>query len=178
MGAILGGMSAASHPERPLAFRSAAALLFGALALAWPDRSIEAFATLLVGYWLADGLVGIAWAVRGRERGAMLWGGVASLGAAAFALWAPGLAPFSLLVALATWALLRGLIDLYDGTLRVGAARVEVGVVIAGVISIALAGYLLSRPSRGVLALAPSIGLFAIGIGAALAFAARALRRG
>lgn len=168
---------------KSLAFRGAAALIFGILALAWPSITLLSLVFLFAIYALMDGIMILAAVFRktpevaGRKGLLTLQGVVNILSGIVAVIW-PGITALILLSVIAAWALI-------TGALQIAAAiklRKEISnewlLGLAGLLSIAFGILLLISPGAGALAVVSIIGFYAILSGLlllALAFRIRKL---
>lgn len=149
-----------------LVVRGVAAILFGIMALALPTAGLFALVTLWGVYAIVDGIFAVMLAaVRGRAGGNWGWWlfeglvGIAA-GVATFA-W-PVVTAVVLLNVIAVWAILTGIAGI---SVAIWLRRVISGewlLATSGVLSIGLGVLLLARPEAGALAVVGFIGAYAI----------------
>ena len=161
--------------------RGLAALLFGALAFAWPGVSLTALVFLFGAYAFADGVFNVA-AAFGAPRGyknwwALLAEGLCGVAAGVLTFVWPGVTALALLYLIAAWAVVTGALEV--------AAAVRLRKVIAGEWLLALGGLLsvlfgvllAAWPATGALAVLWLIGAYAFAMGVVLTALAFRLRR-
>jgi len=155
-----------------LLLRGLAAVAFGALALVWPGPTIVVLVLLYGAYALVDGVLAIAAAISARGTGAptgwLVLIGVAGIAAGFATFFWPGITALVLLVLIAVWSILHGILEV------VGAIRLrreiegEWLLVLSGLLSVAFGILVLARPGAGALALVWLIGAYAILFGVLL----------
>jgi uncharacterized membrane protein HdeD (DUF308 family) len=159
-----------ARPWWVLAVRGVAAVVFGLLALALPGITLYMLVLLFGAYALIDGVLAIGSAIRsgGRHLWYLLAEGVVGIlaGIAAFA-W-PGLTAFVLLVIIAAWAIVTGLLEVISAVRLRNVIHHEWAWIISGVLSLLFGVLLLARPAEGALAVVWLIGLYAILFGLAM----------
>lgn len=155
----------ATTPRLPwtwLAIRGVVAILFGLLALFWPQVTILALALLFGAYALVDGvgmlLNAFRWDRTGAQRAAYVLGGILGVGAGVVTLFWPHITALVLVVMIGAWALVTGIVEI------LAAARFRGGwlLVLVGVLSLLAGILLLVRPDAGAIAIAQVIGIYAI----------------
>jgi uncharacterized membrane protein HdeD (DUF308 family) len=165
---------------RALALRGLVALLFGLVALFWPNLILTVLALLFGIYAVVDGAITFVPALRSPDRGPsrtlpLAEGAVGIIVGLVALLW-PGLSASGLVYVIAGWALLTGVLKML--TAIVLRAEVQNGWLLAGSGALsALFGILLAALARSdVPFLAPFIGGFAVIVGLALIVFAFRLR--
>ncbi|MCP2258445.1 Uncharacterized membrane protein HdeD, DUF308 family [Streptoalloteichus tenebrarius] len=166
--------------------RGVAAILFGVLALVWPGVTLLALVLLWGVFALVDGVVALSMVatdrgVPGVDR--WTWGllGVLGLLAGLAALVWPGITALALLLVIAAWAVVVGVLQIVGAVRLRRVIRNEWLLGIAGALSVLLGVLLFVQPGAGALALVTVIGVFAILWGVALVVLGlrlRALTRG
>jgi uncharacterized membrane protein HdeD (DUF308 family) len=153
-----------------LALRGTLAILFGVIALLWPEPTLRVLVYLFGVYALADGLVSMAHALIGQPQRRGWWlplleglAGVA-VGIAVF-VW-PLLTAVLLLAFIAVRAVILGTLDILFA-LKWRQEAVGLGLLIlGGAVSAAFGLFVLLRPGAGALALLWLVALYAIVVGA------------
>jgi uncharacterized membrane protein HdeD (DUF308 family) len=152
-----------------LLIRGLAAIAFGILAFMWPGISLLALVVLYGAYALIDGVAALALAFTSGRGGAPWWGmvlvGVAGIAAAVVTFLWPGITAFALLMIIAAWSIVRGIMEIVAAIRLRQVLRHEWLLALAGAISIAWGLLLVARPAAGALALVWVIGAFAIAFG-------------
>lgn len=152
-----------------VAFRGAAALLFGFVALIWPRPALAVLVMLFAAYALADGVSALAaaWKAAGRHRawGGLLVEGIAGilLGLVAFLM--PAAALKSLIYLIAAWALLTGLFGIVAAVQLRRVLHNEWMLVLAGAGSLLLGLVLIPWPEGSAIGLVLVVGIYAICFG-------------
>jgi uncharacterized membrane protein HdeD (DUF308 family) len=163
-----------------LALRGTAALVFGVLAVLWPGMTLTGLVWIFAAYMLIDGVFALAAGLSTAQLGARWWPlaleGVLDLAAGAVAFLWPRIALVTFLYIAAVWAILTGIV-LLAVALRLQRAEGEPLFLLGGLLSLGLGIVVLVWPMAGALALAWSIGAYAILFGAVMLAVALRLRR-
>jgi uncharacterized membrane protein HdeD (DUF308 family) len=145
------------------------AIIFGVLTFMWPGLTMVTLVLLYGAFALTDGVFAIAAAIKGGTPAPRWWlavVGIIGIGAGLFTLMAPGLTGIVLLMFIAVWAIVTGVMEIV-GAIRL---REEIGdewfLIASGVLSVLFGFLLLARPGTGALSLVLVIGAFAIFFGA------------
>lgn len=153
-------------------------LVFGAMAVFWPEITLLALVILFGAYAVVDGVTAIVMgARRSSGRGILLFMGVLGVVAGLIALFWPGISALALLYLIAIWAIVIGVGSIVSGF---GLSRDAGGrwlFVISGLAGVVLGIFLLVQPEKGAVALVVTIGFFAIIWGFFTVFTAVRLRR-
>ena len=161
--------------------RGIAAVLFGIGAFAWPGLTVAVLVMLFGAYALVDGVVGVVDSIRYRDRianwGLWLLEGVLGIVVGALTLLMPGVTAFVLLMFIAGWAIIGGVLRIVAAIQLRKQIEGEWLLVLSGVLSIMFGGLLVLLPSAGILSLAWLIGFWAVLFGAVLIALAFRLRR-
>ena len=156
-----------------LVVRGVIAIVFGLLAFVAPQAFGIAMLVALFAVWaLVDGVGSLLAGIRTRGQDRSWWieilEGVVSVAAGLVALLLPGFAAEILVLLIAVWSIVTGVIEV---GLAIRLRRVlegEVWLALAGVASILFGGLILLFPAAGALSLVWLIGSFAIAFGAFL----------
>jgi len=161
-----------------LLVRGVVGVVFGVVAMAWPDETVVVLVVLWGCWALLDGVVtiGSAGALRGsRAMAPVIIVGALSVVAAFFALTRPGLAATSLTWFLGVWLVIRGISEI------VGALGVSGGgrwvLVLSGVVDGILGVLFMTNPGQAVLSIATVLGVFALVWGLIIVAVALVVRR-
>ena len=162
--------------------RGALAVVFGVIALIWPDITLHALVLLYGFYALVDGLLALAALLLGGSlvsgrRGWLVVEGVAGIAAGVIAFLWPGITALVLLYLIAAWAIATGVLEVAVAIWLRRELRGEWLLALGGVVSVAFGVFLVVRPGDGAVAVVWLIGLFAILFGAALIGLGLRLRR-
>jgi uncharacterized membrane protein HdeD (DUF308 family) len=163
-----------------LALRGLAALLFGILALVWPDLTLWALVILFGAYVLVDGLFALAAAFRGEGRDRRGWlavEGVAGVLAGIITFVWPDITALALLFLIAAWALVTGVMKIAMAIQLRHEISNEWMLWLSGLVSIAFAVVLVITPGAGALVITWLIGWFAVVLAIVLFVVAWRLRR-
>jgi uncharacterized membrane protein HdeD (DUF308 family) len=184
---------ASSHPASPAAgdllhaladtwwlllLRGIAGIVFGVLAFAWPGLTLLTLIFLWGAYAIIDGVFSLWGAISGRggTMGPRWWlaiVGIAGVLAGALAFAMPGVTALVLLLFIATWAIVTGLMQI------IGAIRLRKEIegewllILSGALSVLFGIILIVQPGAGALAVVWLIGATAVVMGilyVALAF--------
>jgi uncharacterized membrane protein HdeD (DUF308 family) len=165
-----------------VALRGVLAVVFGVIALIWPDITLRALVLLYGFYALVDGLLALAALlvggnlVRGR-RGWLVVEGVAGIAAGVIAFLWPGITALVLLYLIAAWAIATGVLEIAVAVWLRRELRGEWLLALGGVVSVVFGIFLIVRPGEGAIAVVWALGLFAILFGVALIGLGLRLRR-
>jgi uncharacterized membrane protein HdeD (DUF308 family) len=167
------------------AVRGAAAIVFGVLAIVWPERTLPVLIALFAAFALVDGASLLISLIRGdpdARRGGWSVAIIGILGVVAgiVAFFLPGLTAISLLYVVAAWSIASGIFQIVAAITLRRQIEGELWMAIGGILSIVFGLYLAIFPGEGLLALVLILGIWAIVFGAsslALAIRLRGLRR-
>ena len=150
-----------------LLLRGVAAIAFGLLAFLWPDLTLLTLIFLWGLYAIADGIIALwaAIASKGGEIAPRWWlavVGIAGIVAGALAFVWPGMTALVLLLFIASWAIVIGVLQIW-GAIRL---RKEIEgewlLALSGALSVAFGVIMFAQPGAGALAVVWLIGWFAI----------------
>ena len=146
-------------------FRGLAAVLFGALTLAWPGISLTVLVLLFGIFAVVSGITAMVAALRSREEqhwGVLLFEGILGVLAGSVALAWPGITALAFLFLIAGWALLTGVLEMVAPlTFPMSFGRGLLSV-LSGTVSIVFGVLIAAQPAAGLLAVAWLIGVYAI----------------
>lgn len=138
-------------------------LVFGAVAVFWPEITLLALVILFGAYAIVDGVTAIVMgARRASGRGWVVFIGVLGVVAGIIALVWPGITALALLYVIAFWALVLGLSNVVNGFGLKGDSGGRWMFILSGLAGILLGILLLVQPGEGALALVFTIGFLAI----------------
>ncbi|GAA4896379.1 uncharacterized membrane protein HdeD (DUF308 family) [Stackebrandtia albiflava] len=145
-------------------FRGVIGVIFGALALLWPQITLLALVVLFGAYAIVDGVMAIVMGFSGRggERWVLVAMGLVGVLAGLIAFVWPGVTALVLLWVIAFWAVLTGVMYLVAAWRLRREIDNEWLLGLTGVASIGLGVVLLFQPAAGAVALVVTIGVFAI----------------
>jgi uncharacterized membrane protein HdeD (DUF308 family) len=150
-----------------LLLRGIAAIAFGILALMWPLLTLLTLTLLWGAYAIADGIFAL-WAVFSRHggyTGSKLWltvVGICGILAGVLAFAWPGVTALVLLLFIAIWAIIIGVMQIWGAIQLRKEMEGEWLLILSGLLSVAFGILLLARPGLGALAVVWMIGWFAI----------------
>ena len=147
-----------------VALRGVAAIVFGIVAIAWPDLTIGVFVVFFGAFAFFDGVfsIGAAFGGETRDRWLYVLRGLTGILVAVIALVWPDLTALSLLYFIASWAVITGVMEIVAAIQFRDAISGEALFIISGLISIIFGTVLFAYPSDGAIALVTTIGIFAI----------------
>jgi uncharacterized membrane protein HdeD (DUF308 family) len=155
---------------RMLLLRGIAAISFGILAFIWPGLTLVTLTFLWGAYAIADGAFALWAAVSGKggEIAPRWWLaliGIAGILAGLLAFVLPGITAQVLLVFIASWAIVTGVLQIWGAIQLRKEIEVEWMLALSGLLSVALGVALIARPGAGALLVIWLIGSFAILVG-------------
>ncbi|MGH7724090.1 MAG: HdeD family acid-resistance protein [Candidatus Eiseniibacteriota bacterium] len=152
-----------------LLLRGIAAVLFGFLAIAWPDIALYSFVLLFGFYAIVDGVSALVLGFRGSKDGGMWWQmiliGLAGIAAGIISFVQPGITAVALVFVIAFWSIVRGVFEIAAAIRLRKMIEHEWLLGLSGALSIAFGVLLFLRPGAGALALVLLIGAFMIALG-------------
>lgn len=162
--------------------RGVVAVLFGIVAIAWPEITVLSLAMLWGVYMLLDGVTSIVMGMgSGTDRMYMIVLGVLGIASGVVALVWPQITVIVLLVVIAVWAIVAGVMQISAAVRLRKVIRNEWFLAISGVVTLILGLLLIVQPAEGAIALLVAIATFAIAWGVVLivlGFRLRQLRSG
>jgi uncharacterized membrane protein HdeD (DUF308 family) len=164
-----------------IALRGVAAVIFGLLTVMNPGITLAVLILFFGAFSLIDGILAVIAAIRNRKAEShwvtLLIGGIAGIIIGVCTFLAPGISAIVLLYFIAVWALIIGFSEIMAAIRLRKIITGEWMLVLAGVASVALGLFLLSRPAVGAIALVIWIGLYPFVSGILLIAQAFELRR-
>ena len=164
-----------------LLVRGLVAIAFGVFTWLRPGLSLAALVLVFGIYCTADGVLGIWTAIAGRNDNDYWWvlllAGIVGVGVGAVTFAAPGLTAVALLVYIAVWALVKGVLEIAAAIRLRKEIQGEWLLVVGGAASVAFGALLLARPGAGVLAVLWLIAAYAVVFGVLLVLLAFRARR-
>lgn len=162
-----------------IALQGVAAIVFGVLALVWPEITLLALVFLFGSYAIVDGVLALVRGSRGGGGRSDRWQvvrGVVGIAAGVIAFVVPDITAYALLLVIAAWAIVSGGLELMAAFELRGVIRHEWLLAVDGVLSIVFGVALIVFPIAGALAVVWLIGVFAIASGAIILTTALRLR--
>ncbi len=145
--------------------RGILAVVIGVLAFVWPGITLVSLILLFGIYAAADGILALASAITGHTPMPRWWlaiVGIAGLAAAFMAFTRPGLTLAVLLIVIAAWAIVFGIMEIIGAIQLRKEIDNEWFLILSGVAAVIFGGILLFRPGLGTLALIFTFGTFAV----------------
>jgi uncharacterized membrane protein HdeD (DUF308 family) len=153
-----------------LLLRGIAAVGFGLIAFFWPGITLLALTYLWGAYAIADGVIAIwaAFNAAGGDTGTRWWlglSGFVGIVAGGVAFFWPGMTAFVLLMFIAAWAFIIGVLQIYGAVQLRKVIDNEWWLALSGVVSIGFAVIMVGWPNTGALALVWTIAWYAVFFG-------------
>jgi uncharacterized membrane protein HdeD (DUF308 family) len=152
-----------------VALRGVIAILFGVLAFVAPPFGLALLVALFAVWALVDGVGSLLTGIRTRGQDRSWWieilEGIAGVAAGVIALLAPEFAAQVLLVLIAAWAIVTGMIEIVLAVRLRRAIEGEAWLALAGVVSILFGVVVVLFPAAGALSVVWLIGSFAMAFG-------------
>lgn len=149
--------------------RGIAAIVLGVMAFAWPALTLAVLVVMFGAYVLVDGVFGLIDSVRHRNRMARIWplvlDSMLGIVVGLLTLLAPGVTAFVLLMFIAAWAVLGGLLRIILAFQIRKEITGEWFLISGGVLSILFGGLIVAMPQAGLVTFAWLIGFYAIAFG-------------
>jgi uncharacterized membrane protein HdeD (DUF308 family) len=170
-----------SHNWWLLALRGLAAIIFGILTFIWPGISLFALLVLFGAFALVNGVLSVFLAARapkGYPRfGSLLLGGLCGIFAGILTFIWPGLTALGLLIMIAAWAIVTGILEIVATIKLRKEIKREWLLILAGLCSVLFGVLIMLMPAAGALVLVLWIGAYALVFGALLMVLAFKVRR-
>lgn len=151
-----------------LVARGVLALIVGVIAVAWPNVTVYALVLVFAVFAFLDAIMQAARAFSGVRAGAVIGRlllALVDVAAGIVALVYPGRTALALVVIIAVWAILFGLLELFAAFGAGETAGTRAWFVVAGLVSIAFGVVLIARPDAGAISLAILYGIFSLAFG-------------
>lgn len=165
-----------------LVLRGVAAIAFGVLAFTWPGITLQVLVLFFGAYALLDGILSVAAALRGRGQtenwGLFLLQGLLGIGLGVLTWLAPGATAVAILLYMAAWALVTGVLEIVAAIRLRREIEGEFWLALGGLLSITFGMLVLAFPLAGALGLIWLIGGYAIAFGISLIALGVRVRRG
>lgn len=155
-----------------LVLRGVLAVVFGGMALTWPGLTLYTLVVFFGAYSLIDGIFGIIASItnwsRRDDHWLMLLSGVAGVGIGVVTFRAPDVTALVLLMYIAAWALVTGVLNVAAAIRLRKEIEGEFWLALSGVVSIVAAFAMMLFPGAGALSVIWVIGAYAIVFGVSL----------
>ena len=149
-----------------LALRGLVAVLFGVLAFMWPGATLITLVWLFGAFALVNGILSLVLAAKTPKGypkvGSLIFGGLLGILAGLLAFVMPGITALGLLILIAAWAIVTGIMELVAAVRLRKIINNEWLLVLAGIASVVFGVILLFQPAAGALALIWLIGAWAL----------------
>jgi len=163
-----------------LALRGLVAVLFGVLAFMWPGATLITLVWLVGAFALVNGILSLVLAAKTPKGypkvGSLILGGLLGILAGLLAFVMPGITALGLLILIAAWAIVTGIMELVAAVRLRKIINNEWLLVLAGIASVVFGVILLFQPAAGALALIWLIGAWAFVFGILLMILAFRMR--
>jgi uncharacterized membrane protein HdeD (DUF308 family) len=161
--------------------RGLAAIAFGLMAWAWPGPTLVTLTLFWGAYALVDGIAALWSGWQAKAEGKPMWQsvliGLLGIAAAVFTFVAPAITTAALLMLIAFWAIVNGVLQVAAAVrLRKELAN-EWMLILSGVLSVVFGVAMFVNPGAGAMAVLWLIGAFSIAYGVLLVVLALRLRR-
>jgi len=148
-----------------LALRGLVAVLFGVLAFMWPGATLITLVWLFGAFALVNGILSLVLAAKTKgypKVGSLIFGGLLGILAGLLAFVMPGITALGLLILIAAWAIVTGIMELVAAVRLRKIINNEWLLVLAGIASVVFGILLLFQPAAGALVLIWWIGAWAL----------------
>ncbi|HYS95444.1 MAG TPA: HdeD family acid-resistance protein [Chthoniobacterales bacterium] len=149
-----------------LALRGLVAVLFGVLAFMWPGATLITLVWLFGAFALVNGILSLVLAAKTPKGypkvGSLIFGGLLGILAGLLAFVMPGITALGLLILIAAWAIVTGIMELVAAVKLRKIINNEWLLVLAGIASVVFGVLLLFQPAAGALVLIWWIGAWAL----------------
>src|SRR6266446_7073138 len=149
-----------------LALRGLVAVLFGVLAFIWPGATLITLVWLFGAFALVNGILSLVLAAKTPKDypkvGSLILGGLLGILAGLLAFVMPGITALGLLILIAAWAIVTGIMELVAAVRLRKIIADEWLLILAGIASVVFGILLLFQPAAGALVLIWWIGAWAL----------------
>jgi uncharacterized membrane protein HdeD (DUF308 family) len=148
--------------------RGVCAILFGLLAIIWPSITLFVLVAVFGAYAIVNGIFELFSSGRGGSRGWTIFSGVGSILIGLVVLFWPGITALVLLLLIASWAVVVGLLEVIAAIMLRRVVEGEWAFIVSGVLAVLFGILLFLWPATGALAIAWLIGAMALVYGISL----------
>jgi uncharacterized membrane protein HdeD (DUF308 family) len=163
-----------------LVLRGIASIIFGILAIVWPEITLATLVIFFGAYAFVDGVFAIVGVIGGWKKmddhWLLLLEGLLGVGIGALTLRTPGITATVLLMFIAAWALATGVLEIVGAIRLRKEIKGEFWLILSGMASIVLAVLLMFFPLAGALSLLWVISVYAVVFGVVLIISGLKLR--
>jgi uncharacterized membrane protein HdeD (DUF308 family) len=161
--------------------RGIVAIIFGVIALLWPEFATVALIFIFGAYAITDGILSVANAWTNRTTNPNWWliflEGIAGITAGFVVFFLPDFAAFAVIYLIAAWALITGVLELVTAVRLRKEIQNEWALGLSGILSILLGIFLVIWPALGIVAVVWAVGIYAIIFGALMIYLSFLVRR-
>ncbi len=152
--------------------RGIAAIVFGLLAWAWPGVTLVTLVLFWGAYALVDGVAALIGGWKTKDGGKPMWTvvlvGLVGIAAGIFTFLQPGVTAIALLILIAVWAIVQGVLEISAAIRLRKEIQNEWLLILCGVLSVAFGVLMILNPGAGAIAVLWLIGAFAVAYGVLL----------
>jgi uncharacterized membrane protein HdeD (DUF308 family) len=152
--------------------RGIAAIIFGVLAWAWPAITLVTLVLFWGAYALVDGVAALVGGWQTKDGGKPMWTvvlvGIVGIAAGIFTFLQPGVTAIALLMLIAVWAIVHGVLEISAAIRLRKEIQNEWLLILSGVLSVAFGALMILSPGAGAMAVLWLIGAFSVAYGALL----------
>jgi uncharacterized membrane protein HdeD (DUF308 family) len=152
-----------------LLIRGIIAVIFGIVALVWPDVTVKALIVVVGIFWIIDGIVSAVRAIQARKV-VMSWvwwlaGALVSVIAGVVLFVWPDLTALAFAYLMGFWAILVGILEIIGSFQVMANGGQWIGSMVAGALALIFGLILVIWPGSGIIGLMWLVGIFAIAFG-------------
>jgi uncharacterized membrane protein HdeD (DUF308 family) len=152
--------------------RGIAAIVFGLLAWAWPGVTLVTLVLFWGAYALVDGVAALIGGWKTKDAGKPMWTvvlvGLVGIAAGIFTFLQPGVTAIALLILIAVWAIVQGVLEISAAIRLRKEIQNEWLLILCGLLSVAFGVLMILNPGAGAMAVLWLIGAFAVAYGVLL----------
>jgi uncharacterized membrane protein HdeD (DUF308 family) len=161
--------------------RGIAAIVFGLLAWAWPSVTLVTLVLFWGAYALVDGVAALIGGWKAKDGGKPMWTvvlvGIVGILAGIFTFLQPGVTAIALLILIAVWAIVQGVLEISAAIRLRKEIKNEWLLILSGLLSVAFGALMILNPGAGAMAVLWLIGVFAVAYGVLLVFLSFKLKK-
>jgi uncharacterized membrane protein HdeD (DUF308 family) len=169
-----------SQPWWAFALRGVCALIFGAIAFAWPGSALRALAIIFGFYAFFNGIVCLAASVSGGKdianRGLLFIQGGLGIVSGIIMFFCPLIADIVILALIIGWAVVSGILELSAASRLPSGSPGKWMLFLSGALSLIFGVFLLFHPAAGMVAVVYIVGIYAIFFGIMMLFLSGTLK--
>jgi len=161
--------------------RGLAAIVFGILAWTWPIATVITLVLFWGAYALVDGVAALIGGWQAKDSGKPMWTivlvGVVGIAAGIFTFVQPGVTAIALLMLIAIWAIVNGVLEISAAIRLRKEIQNEWLLILSGLLSVAFGALMILNPGAGALAVLWILGAFSVAYGVLLVVLAFKLKK-